>query len=112
MKKILFILLIGFVWAGCAKENEEAIPQCIQDRLVSFEANDACPSDASVKKYLFQGNRVYVFNPGGCYADQTREVLSGNCDVLGFLDGIAGLTDINGVEFDLFAEDEGYVWTN
>lgn len=112
MKKVLFILLIGFVWAGCTKEKEEAIPECIQDRLLSFETNEACPSGASLKKYTFQGNRVFAFNPGGCIADGTIEIRSENCDVLGFLGGISGETEINGIDFDLNAVDDGFVWTN
>ncbi len=97
-----------FLLAACSKQDIDA---CIQERIDSF-GTEMCPTDASVKRYQFQGNAVYVINAGPCINDGTEEVLDANCTLLGYLGGLAGFTDINGEHFYNNATYESTVWTN
>ena len=110
-KALLFSLLIGFVLLGCNKENEAAVPTCIQDRLQTFDMNEACSDGASVERHMFQGNPVYLFNPGACTVDSI-EVRSDDCALLGYLGGLLNNSDINGVDFYLSSQYDAIVWQN
>ncbi len=110
-KALIFSFLVGFLFVGCKKENEAAVPTCIQERLQAFDLNEACGSGASVERHLFQGNPVYLFNPGGCTVDSV-EVRSEDCGLMGYLGGTLGNSDINGVDFYLNANYDAIVWAN
>jgi hypothetical protein len=99
MKKFALLLaLITFITA-CNKQGiAKGTPTCVKQKIKTFEKESTC-SDASVKKYTFQGKTVYVFEPGTCGADMTSEVISDNCSSLGFLGGFTGNTTINGEDF-------------
>lgn len=112
MKRGLYLLSIGLVFAACTKEKDGAVPECIQERLATFANGEACSSGATLERFTFQGNMVYVFDPGNCGADMEREVRSEDCAVLGYLDGISGNQEINGIDFDSNASLEGRVWAN
>ena len=112
MKKGLGILVVMLVvLISCNKEEENAIPTCVQDELLSFEENIACSTGASLKEYTFQSKTVYVFDPGLCGADLTSEVITDECITLGYLGGIIGNTDINGEDF-ANAVFQRNVWVN
>ena len=113
MKNAFFALaLIGFIFTGCNKEDDNAVPECIQDKLTSFDENVACPTGATVKVYTFQNKEVYVFNPGGCGSDLSTDVMDEGCTSLGVLGGILGETEIAGVEFYINAVQKRTIWAN
>lgn len=75
-----------------------SIPDCIENALHHF--SPICKSGGSVDEYLLNEEFVYVFNNGSCCCDIGNIVLDSLCDTLGVLDGFAGNTKINGIEFD------------
>jgi len=99
MKKISIILLIASVIISCTKlEIEKGTPKCVENKIKDFNKSSNC-NNAKVDEYTFQGNTVYTFDPGNCGADMITEVISSNCNNLGYLGGISGNTKINGAEF-------------
>ncbi|MCH2228972.1 MAG: hypothetical protein MK105_01415 [Crocinitomicaceae bacterium] len=113
MKKVIFsILAAGVLFASCNKEDEDAVPTCVQERLASFEANEACGDGASVKRYIFNGGDVYAYNPGGCGADLTTSIIDENCNNIGYLGGITGNDTIQGVHFTSNAMLVSTIWKN
>ena len=112
MKSVgLVMITVVIIFSGCNKENEAAVPTCIQDQLKIFESTQACPEGATLERFKFQNKRVYVFHPGYCGADLTADVLDESCNQLGFLGGIMGNTIINNEDF-ISAVSEGVVWSN
>ncbi len=106
MKKISILFLFGLLLVSCKKE----IPGCLNSKIDDHKKS-ACTNGASVKEYSFQGNAVYVFDPGICGADMTSEVTDTECKNLGYLGGIIGNTKINGEEFSN-AKFKKTVWSN
>lgn len=120
MKKILFsgIAVLALAVSGCKKDDcglrssGNSTPQCIQDKTATFRANVDCAHGVSVKEYMFQGRRVYVFFAGTCGADMATDVWDADCNYLGFLDGFTGNTKINGIEFRPNAAFIRTIWSN
>jgi hypothetical protein len=99
MKKISIVLLIASVIISCNKlDIEKGTPKCVENKIKDFNKSTNC-NNAKVDEYTFQGNTVYTFDPGNCGADMTTEVISSDCNNLGYLGGISGNTKINGAEF-------------
>jgi len=99
MKKLSIVLLIASVIISCNKHDiEKGTPICVENKINDFKKSSNC-DNAKVDEYSFQGNTVYTFDPGNCGADMTTEVISSDCNRLGYLGGISGNTKINGVEF-------------
>lgn len=103
---VVCLLMMSF---QCGKGDKDITP-CIENKIASFPA-ECCSTGATVKKYNFQNDFVYVFDLGPCGNDFTSAVLSESCDTLGMLGGIAGITQINGENFSnaVFIET---VWSN
>lgn len=98
MKRLLIIFFM-FLIISCNKlDIEKGTPKCVADKIKDFNVSAAC-DDANVKEYVFQGNMVFTFDPGTCGADMTTEVISVDCNTLGYLGGIDGNTQINGEDF-------------
>jgi hypothetical protein len=106
-----FVLICSMFWTSCNKENENATPVCVQESLVSFDTNESCDG-ATVKRYNFQGNDVFLFDPGQCPEADSIRVMDADCNILGYLGGILGNSHINGVEFYSNSEFEAMVWAN
>ena len=106
MKHVITVVVVLLITSSCKKNT----PQCITSDTSDFKKS-CCSSGASVKEYDFQGNQVYVFDPGTCGADQTSEVKNDKCGSLGFLGGITGNTKINGEDFSN-AKYRKTVWSN
>jgi hypothetical protein len=93
---LLPLLVLPF---GCKKTDvKTGTPSCITDRINQNSKNSTCKDD-DVKKYMFQGKKVYVISIGNCHPDGASEVVSGSCQSLGFLGGMIGNTKINGESF-------------
>lgn len=89
------------MFAACGEDEEPlpTIPECISTKIDEFKVDQATCENASVKKYMFQAQEVYVFTQGICISDGGSDVFLEDCTRLCFLGGIAGFQDCNG---DLF----------
>ncbi|OJV55575.1 MAG: hypothetical protein BGO31_19665 [Bacteroidetes bacterium 43-16] len=85
---------------------------CIKSQVKEFRRGDVCSGSASVKQYTFQNQQVYVFDQGTCGADYTQAVLNENCEIIGYLGGIAGNGTINGENFCDNATYVSTIWSN
>ncbi|MFH4969392.1 hypothetical protein V8G61_14395 [Gaetbulibacter sp. M240] len=110
-RQIILVLVFTMISFNSCKtyDIEKDTPDCIENLRKVFDKEQKCDNGVNVKKYTFQGNTVYVFNPGTCGADMTSEVIDYNCNSLGFLGGISGNTEINGEDFSS-AKYESTIW--
>ena len=102
MKKFILLTFIVqlITLVSCTLNISPDTPGCIQDKIKEFsKAQVPCESGKSVKEYIFQNTKVYVFDPGTCGNDMGLDVYDSACNYLGFLGGIAGISEINGEEF-------------
>ena len=103
MKKSYFLIIaMIFIMMACQKDDF-GLSDCLNEKITEFKNGDFACSDvedgANVKEYEFQGVKVYVFDPGTCGADLFSEVIDEDCNTMGNLGGIAGLSEINGINF-------------
>lgn len=94
---IIFLLLLIIAFS-CREDDVSGVSKCIQEEVVDFQKEFIC-DDASVTSYLFQREVVYTYCYGDCIIDGGCRVLNADCESLGFLGGIGGVTQINGEEF-------------
>ncbi|MET4107143.1 hypothetical protein [Hymenobacter sp. UYP22] len=121
MKRASYFLLFGLTGSLLSACDEFDIakntPACVRTQTEEFARGAAsCKTDdhtigASVKEYRFQNQTVYVLDMGNCIADGSAEVISENCQRLGFLGGFVGNTTINGESFSK-AEYKRTIWQN
>lgn len=108
MKKAIVIGLMATGLYACHKKqngpqkiDDGGVETCIDSTIRRFAQSEfICNTGATVKKYFFQNDVVFVFDWGSCGNDFTSEVLNGNCDTIGYLGGISGNYIINGQSFD------------
>lgn len=110
MKKYLLIGTVLLAAIACTKEKENAVSECIQDRLKNFDENESC-DNAMVLRYMFQDMNVYTFDRGNCSYVDSVEVYDEDCNLMGYLGGYLNNTDINGVNFYGAAELKSTIWT-
>ena len=110
--------MVAAVSLGSCCKNDDHQPDdttgtpCLDSKVSQFKQDDnLCNTGATVKKYLFQNQFVYVFDLGPCGADFFSEVIDDQCNFLGNLGGIAGNTTINGASFSS-AQYISTVWSN
>ena len=110
----ILIAALLFSIISCQKvELKEVTPDCIQQKIIEFEnSSNSCESGKSVYRYKFQGQFVFVFNPGNCGADMMSDVYDQECNPLCGLGGIAGNIMCNGDNFSENATDETMIWEN
>ena len=100
MKKIYIIIVIFLVALVACDKEKSGLSDCLDNKIKEFKNSEyACDNGANVKEYQFMGEKVYLFDPGLCGADMFSEVIDGDCNFLGYLGGIAGITKINGTNF-------------
>jgi hypothetical protein len=95
MKNFLYTLIISVTLFGCT-DNDDKIkyPECIKSGIETFLANYPTPPNtgykASVAKYSYNGEIVYVtdFSPG--FPDGSSAVVNEKCEVICGLGGIDG----------------------
>ena len=99
MKSMLFLyqILIIACLTSCSIDLPEGTPGCLNEKIKEFKKEKSC-DQKNVDQYTFQGMTVFVFGRN-CCCDFASDVLDNGCNVLGSLGGIAGKTDINGVNF-------------
>jgi hypothetical protein len=81
-------------------KNQKGTPKCAKNKIKDFNNSSSC-DNAKVDAYTFQGNTVYTFVPSDCGMDLRTEVVSSDCNSLGYLGGILGNTKINGADFSI-----------
>jgi len=102
MRKML-LYTITFVFLMACKTHKpsstaDAASACIKKSIENFSKTE-CDKNPNVKEYTFQGQKVFVFDPGQCGADMTSEVFDKDCKSIGFLGGFEGNVKINGEDF-------------
>lgn len=107
----LLIFLLFLLFSSCEKIEKDT-PECIKNLIKNQNGMFLCETGASVSQYSFQGEDVYVFDPGNCGADMMAPVYSSDCKYLGGLGGFVGNLLINGVRFDKEAKYIKTIWTN
>lgn len=93
---LTLILALG-IFISCIK-LEKGSPNCIKSKIRELKKQSDC-KDISVKEYLFQGKTVYVLNEGSCITDGIASVINENCEIIGYLGGFAGFSEVNGEKF-------------
>ena len=87
------------VGSGCNKaEKERHNSDCLEAEINRYRIMSYC-ADAKVDQYSFQGETVYVFEPGTCGADMSAPVMDSKCNVIGHLGGFSGNGQIKGENF-------------
>lgn len=109
--KTLFSLLSLALFTWSCGSRVHGGPECLSAALDGFQTW-CCASSAHVDEYQFQGQPVYLFEPGTCGADMPTYVLDAQCDTLGFLGGFAGFTEIQGLDFAANSSFQGTIWHN
>ena len=112
MKTLFIALLLLVFFTGCRKNCVESNSECLQTKIEEFKLNVICTEGAYIKEYTFQDKTVYVFDQGNCMTDGWADIWDENCNFLGMLGGIAGLSKINGVAFYDNAEYKKTIWHN
>jgi len=110
MKKISTILLLVVLSIASCKE-EKLEPNCLNNRISDLE-DSPCDEGVQISLFEFQEEHVYLLEQGNCIADGTTEVVDNQCNTLGFLGGLAGSNEINGVNFYENATFIEVVWEN
>ncbi len=110
MRALLSLLGLSFLTWSCGSRLQGG-PACLPAALDAFQTW-CCASSAHVDEYQFQGQPVYLFEPGTCGADMPTYVLDAQCDTLGFLGGFAGFTQIQGLDFASNSSFQGTIWHN
>lgn len=109
-KTLYFLSIAALALSACDKPDIASnTSKCIEQKIEAFEKASACKEGASVAEYFFQEKLVYVFNPGGCIADGSSQVMDADCNSLGYLGGFGGNTNVFGASFAK-AEFKRTVW--
>lgn len=111
MKKVILITLISCLAFSCENlDIPSDLPECIEDQIKSEVRNSKVrvPNKASVEAYLYNGEKVYIFNPGSGYADWLSTAYNQDCEVICEFGGFAGLNTCP--DFNETAESLGVIW--
>lgn len=91
-KRLLFIglLLMSF---QCDEDNDDNIlyPLCLQEQIEDVLSREATSPPATVKKYVFNGEEVFLLSFQNGFADGMSVVVNDNCEEICLIGGIAGL---------------------
>ncbi len=101
--------MILFSTIGCSDDDHICLPNCIVDEI-GFLGEYHCDDSANITQYRFQKSIVYLIDPGNCADDQSYEVINSKCEVIGWLGGIGGNDEINGLKFYENAELISIIW--
>ena len=109
MKYIIPLLLISVFLFSCEKDDHPCLPPCLAP-IIGDIAEYPCDSTGRIIQYKFMKDMVYYIDPGFCYFDQLYDVIDSDCEVIGQLGGISGISTINDVEFFDNAEFIAVIW--
>ena len=111
MKKVIVITLINCLAFSCENlDIPSGLPECIEDQIKSEVRNSQVrePNKATVEAYLYNSEKVYIFDPGSGYADCLSTAYNQNCEVICEFGGFAGLNTCP--DFNETAESLGIIW--
>lgn len=113
MKKLMVLSVVILLSSiSCEKLTINGdVPSCIKSQIREFSNSDLSGEGAKVDLYTFQKENVYVFHHNENIYDGADEVIDEDCNSLGWLGGIAGNGEINGVNFFENATYQKTVWT-
>ena len=117
MKKLwLFTVLVGlFTNFTCESEYPECkgnYPCCMQDDIELYRKDYQAHESwmAYIVKYDYEGQPIYMFDPGPQYADWLIEYVDEDCNVLCERGGIAGIDTCS--DYELTPIDTIYISGN
>ena len=111
--RILFGMILILVLSTCEKIDLEVdVPDCIKHEIRAFKKTPEGCSGAQVMRYDYNGERVYVFEPGSCGADMLTYIYDSDCHRLCTLGGFAGNILCDGQNFYENAKNGVLVWKN
>lgn len=80
--------------------SSEAVPNCISEKIDTFETRAQCQLSAKVIRYRFQNKCVFLFHEGDCIADNPNIILNDVCDTIGSVGGFSPEPElVNGESF-------------
>jgi hypothetical protein len=97
MRKISILIILGVLVVTSCKDVKIE-PSCLSDKISELK-DSPCEDGVQIALYAFQNQNVYLLELGNCIADGTTEVVDESCKTLGFLGGLAGSNEIDGVDF-------------
>lgn len=90
LKKIVGVGIALLFFSCNHNNNKMHYPECIQSYIDNFlENNNKQTPHASIEKYLYKDDYVYVLNFQN-FPDGQSSVISSNCEILCSLGGIDG----------------------
>ena len=111
--KLTIILILFFASCQKMEVNLEEESACISQKIEAYKTSKLpCEFGKSIYRYKFQGEYVYVFNPGNCGADMMSDIFDQNCNLICGLGGIAGNLICNNQNFWENSTDETLIWQN
>ncbi len=108
MKKLILLSIFLVLAATACQPGPTA---CMAEKIEAFKQSGPCTDGRAINTYKFNGEVVYVFDPGYCLADGGSEVVNQDCQTLGYLGGIMGNRTIQGKNFDE-AKHLALIWKN
>ena len=119
MKNVIVfgILLSLLTLVACKKDdgNDDSlnVSECMEQTITDFANSvDTSPSNAYVKEYEFQHEKVYLFNLGLCLEDEASLILDAQCDTVCYVGGFVMPHDCRGEHFFDNATELRTVWEN
>ncbi len=105
---LLFIFSLSFINLNCKKE--ECSATCLLDKIEEIKNQHYKYSESSITEYIFQGQLVYYVIIGDGSSDQQYDVFNSNCELIGYLGTLFGISKINGVDFYQNAKLVKVIW--
>ena len=110
MKWTLTLVMVFMLKAeSCHRQLQLRIPACVQDKIDAITQQPGFNPPATVHRYLYQDNYVYLITSNCC--DQYNYVYDRDCNVIcAPSGGITGKGDGRCTNFFQVATDETVVW--
>jgi len=103
------MLLLILQSQSCNKERPVRVPGCIQDKIEAIQQFPKYNPPATVRRYLYRNNYVYLFSSDCC--DQFNYVYDKNCTIIcAPSGGISGKGDGRCSNFFTVATEETLIW--
>jgi len=106
------MLIALLAWSCESLDLPKELPSCIEDQIKSEVKHSPVrePDKASVKAYLYNDEKVYIFDPGSGYADWLYTAYNSDCEVICQFGGLAGMNTCP--DFNEKAEYLGLIWVD